>query len=97
MTNDEVFAMAKQAAFITPVMEGELMRFAALVEDHLKSKGYRQCAVGQRTTQFCGMLEDAVKAERESCAKVCDKRSDDDKWEGHYAHQCAAAIRSRNG
>ena len=33
--------------------------------------------------------------EREECAKVCDKRSDDDKWDGHYAHQCAAAIRSK--
>ena len=33
--------------------------------------------------------------EREECAKVCDKQADADKWEGHYAHQCAAAIRSR--
>lgn len=34
-------------------------------------------------------------AEREECAKVCDKRADEDGWEGSYAHQCAAAIRSR--
>ena len=33
--------------------------------------------------------------EREACAKVCDKRADEDGWEGSYAHQCAAAIRSR--
>ena len=33
--------------------------------------------------------------EREECAKVCDKQSDEDKWEGYYANQCAAAIRSR--
>ena len=37
----------------------------------------------------------AVAAEREACAKVCDKRADEDGWEGSYAHQCAAAIRSR--
>jgi len=34
-------------------------------------------------------------AEREACAKLCDKQSDEDKWEGYYANQCAAAIRSR--
>ena len=33
--------------------------------------------------------------EREACAKLCDKQSDEDKWEGYYANQCAAAIRSR--
>lgn len=33
--------------------------------------------------------------EREECAKVCDERSDADGWEGCYAHECAAAIRSR--
>jgi len=33
--------------------------------------------------------------EREACAKVCDEQADKDKWEGYYANQCAAAIRSR--
>jgi hypothetical protein len=36
----------------------------------MKSEGWRQCAVGQKTTQFCGMLEAAVQAEREACAKI---------------------------
>ena len=31
MTRDEVVALAREAAFYTPVMEGELMRFAELV------------------------------------------------------------------
>ncbi|NCA02835.1 MAG: hypothetical protein EBS87_11870 [Sphingomonadaceae bacterium] len=52
----------------------ELKRFAALVEQHLIQQGYRKCAKGQRTTQFCGMLEDAVKAEREACARVCEEK-----------------------
>lgn len=34
MTKNEVMALAKQAAFHTPVMEGELLRFAALVAAH---------------------------------------------------------------
>ena len=33
--------------------------------------------------------------ERKECAKVCDEQADKDKWEGYYANQCAAAIRSR--
>ena len=31
MNRDEVLALAREAAFHTPVMEGELMRFAELV------------------------------------------------------------------
>ena len=56
-----------------------LMRFAALVAEHLKSEGYRQCAKGQRTTQFCGMVEQAVRDEREECAKVLEKLEQE--WE----------------
>jgi len=33
--------------------------------------------------------------EREECAKVCDEQADKDNWEGYYANQCAAVIRSR--
>jgi hypothetical protein len=39
--------------------------------------------------------EDAVAAEREACAKVCDARSDEDGFEGGYADQCAIEIRAR--
>ena len=51
----------------------ELMDFAALVaaekEQQMIRDGWRKCAEGQRTTQFCGLLDAAVKAEREACAK----------------------------
>jgi hypothetical protein len=53
-----------------------LERFAALVaaaeRDRMKSEGWRQCAEGQRTTQYCGLLEEAVKAEREACIKAVE-------------------------
>jgi hypothetical protein len=34
-------------------------------------------------------------AEREKCAALCDKISDDDGFEGGYADYCAHAIRAR--
>ena len=37
----------------------------------------------------------AMKAEREACAALCDKISDDDGFEGGYANYCAHAIRAR--
>ena len=34
-------------------------------------------------------------AEREACAALCDKISDEDGFEGSYADRCAFAIRER--
>ena len=34
-------------------------------------------------------------AEREACAALCDKISDEDGFEGSYADHCAFAIRER--
>jgi hypothetical protein len=64
----------------------------------LADYGYRRCAVNQRTTQFCGLLEAAVKAEREACAKACETVECGYGMmieERHTAQQCAAAIRKR--
>jgi len=36
-----------------------------------------------------------VEAEREACAALCDKISDEDGFEGGYADRCAFAIRER--
>ena len=55
--------------------------------ERMKSEGWRQCAERQKTTQFCGMLEQAVTAEREACAKACDGL-----W---TASEAAEAIRAR--
>jgi len=53
----------------------------------MKLDGWRQCAKGQRTTQFCGQVQAAVEAEREACATTC---------ESHYdTAQAARAIRAK--
>ena len=65
---------------------------AAAERESMTKDGWRRCAVGQRTTQFCGMLEDAVKAEREACAKVCEER---ERANLYGFKECAAAIRAR--
>lgn len=77
MNRDDILRMAREAHtdLVTVDYPGHagqldpwtlrlLERFAALVEQHLIESGYRKCAVGQRTTQFCGQLEKAVEAER---------------------------------
>jgi hypothetical protein len=65
---------------------------------NLRLNGWRQCAVGQKTTQFCGVLEAAVQAERDACAKLCDQEVDElaygnDDW--YTAKTIAAVIRAR--
>ena len=91
MTRDEIIRMAREAGFVDEsfcrwgAYSDDLERFAALVEQHLIASGYRKCAVGQRTTQFCGQLEQAVLAEREACADIV----------GLCCGSCAAAIRAR--
>lgn len=95
MDRDTVIALAREAGW--QYADGDdgynpLWRFAALIEAHLKEKGYRQCAKGQRTTQFCGMVEQAVKDEREECAQIAEE------WQGPTKDRelhIAAAIRSR--
>ena len=69
----------------------ELKRFAVLVEQHLIESGYRRCAGGQRITQYCCMVEEAVKEEREAaCDEVLRELGDT----GQAATICFA-IRAR--
>ena len=80
-----------------------LSRFAALVaaekEQQMIRDGWRQCAKGQRTTQYCGLLDAAVKDEREACAKVCEGlRPSKPEYDQRFNDGCtlsAAAIRAR--
>ena len=82
-------------------------RIAAEKEQQMIRDGYRQCAKGQRTTQFCGLLDAAVKAEREACAKVCEKEqfelTQDVAGKNGLQHfdagcrSCAEMIRRRGG
>ena len=41
------------------------------------------------------IIDVSVKEEREECAKVCDLKAIEHKWEGCYADECATAIRNR--
>lgn len=43
-----------------------------LIPEVMEQAGWRHCAEGQRTTQYCGMAEQARLEERERCAKICD-------------------------
>ena len=101
MTRDEILTLAREAGvmpvehfYVTDVF---LQRFVHLVEQRLIREGYRQCAKGQRTTQYCGLLDAAVKAEREACTKVCEEMEDrENPYERNVAVlDCASAIRAR--
>ena len=83
MNRDEIIRMAREAGLeeewiIDPGSPERFERFADLVaaaeREAMIKQGWRQCAKDQRTTQFCGMVEQAIKEEREACAKVCEKR-----------------------
>jgi len=106
MTRDDIIRTAKEAGlwqFLElQALLPELEHFAALVaaekEQQMIRDGYRKCAEGQRTTQFCGLLDAAVKAEREACAKVCEELFQTTPSYTTYAEaaqDCAAAIRAR--
>ena len=41
-----------------------------LHEEQMRRAGWRKCAEGQSVTQHCGLLEAAVKAERDRCCRI---------------------------
>ena len=111
MTKEEIIRMAREACEVAPredwnstawVLSDEgLEHFAALVaaaeREAILKDGWRQCAKDQRTTQFCGMVEQAVLTEREACAKLCDEL-DDIRWQecGEYKSGYSEEIRARS-
>ena len=72
MTRDEIAQAMQDTSGADWGNEAHLQRFSARLKDQMIRDGWRQCAKGQRTTQFCAMAEGAVKAEREECARVCE-------------------------
>jgi hypothetical protein len=117
MTRDDIIRWARQAGIKLP--DGafpdqgsftlpNLIQFAALVAAAERSRmiadGWRQCAQGQRTSQFCAVAEQARLEEREACARVCDavaESANKAAVAGQYliirngaeARRCSAAIR----
>lgn len=68
-------------------------KIAEAKANEMRRTGWRRCATGQATTQHCGLLEAAVAAEREACARVSDEIGGRD--EGCHAWDVLAAIRAR--
>ena len=70
------------------------------IKDIVKQTGYDKGHVSRlrKASKLDKLIADAVAAEREACAKVCDavqkKNEDDGAWMWE-ARNCAAAIRSR--
>lgn len=104
MTRDDIMNMAAQAGIDETVWcfnDEAIERFAALVaaekEQQMIRDGWRKCAEGQRITQFCGLLDAAVKAELEACAELCEEMEDrENPYERNVAVlDCASAIRAR--
>jgi hypothetical protein len=47
-----------------------------LIPELMKQAGWRRCAEGQKTTQYCGMAEQARLEEREACAIAAKEFAD---------------------
>ena len=105
MTTDDIIRMAREAGLAIDTndrmstsrethfwVEGcyfDIERFVALLRDRMISEGWRQCAQGQKTSQFCAVAEQARLEEREACAQICDR------WCMGPAEDAAFEIRAR--
>ena len=95
MNRDDIIRMAREAGFETAEEWDKfpngfvqvVARFAALVSAAAKEE-----MLMAGNDQW---LEEARKAEREACAKVCESLFDLDDDSCSEAEQCAAAIRAR--
>ena len=77
MNRDDIARIARESGVLTGYESEMFVRFADAVQKAMLCDGWRQCAVEQGTTQFCAMVEEAVKAERKACAELCDSHGDD--------------------
>jgi hypothetical protein len=103
MNREEIIKLAREAGFesnslgvtyTSGWLPDLLERFAALVaaaeRDRMISEGWRQCAQGQKTSQFCAVAEAIRQEEREKCAKLLE-----DFARFGDTRDCIAAIRAR--
>jgi len=81
MNTDKVLALAKQANFTDYTntdtsficVSADVIKFAALLQQQMEAEGYRKCAEGQRTSQFCAVAEELRKdAERYQWLRLAD-------------------------
>ena len=81
LETDKVLALAREAGLaVTISSHDSLYKFAALIQQQMEADGWRQCAVGQGTTQFCSMAEEF--------RKDSERRKDAIKWleDNHPLH-----------
>ncbi len=76
MTQDEIIDMARQAGMYQDLnvsWNQSIQNFAKLVEDKVRQEiAEKNAPVIKKVNEHIQELQDAVKAEREACAKVCD-------------------------
>ena len=97
MTRDELDILWS-VAMHEAIKAGEDMtryHFAALLRNRMIAAGWRQCAQGQRTTQFCALVEQARQEEREACLAEIEMGIWFDKSTDEILDSIAAAIRAR--
>jgi hypothetical protein len=70
MTRDEIAQTMQDSAGADWGTEAHFQRFAARLKDRMIRDGWRQCAVGQKATQFCALAEDAkeIRARRNNAS-----------------------------
>jgi hypothetical protein len=88
MTKEEVIAMARESGYgdAIAVLHGSaLERFAELIRNDYSYK---------HASLWLTRIKGAVGAEREACARVCDKYDDADPL--GVSLECTNAIRARN-
>ena len=93
MNRDDIIAMARESGMELYGLGRDrtnfvfiLERFAKLIEQHLYYDGIHTCH-DECQRPACVAVREAVKAEREACAKVCDEYA--------QARYAAEAIRAR--
>jgi len=86
MTQDEIIELARQAGFVeyelddgtTNAFDKRYEAFAKLVEDKVRQEIIEKNApVIKKVNDHIKELQDAVKAEREACARVCGRLADE--------------------
>ena len=102
MNKNDIISMARKAGGddwgIFQDFMPEIERFAALVaeaeREAIKWNSIHSCH-DDCQNPACVIVREAVEAEREACAKVCDDIDNEYEGEDVLAAWCAAAIRAR--
>jgi hypothetical protein len=101
MNRDDIIRMAREAGLagvtvcideeMGDILSPDIEFFAELIAKHILAKSYPELV----SLAAKHAAETVAAAEREACAALCDKISDEDGFEGGYADRCAFAIRER--